>query len=384
MLSNKNFIYFDNNSTTRTDDRVVEVILPFFSSNYANPSSKHSTGQEAKIAVENSRKQISEIINAEPQEIIFTSGATEAINLSIKGIAETYSSKGKHIITTQTEHSAVIDVCRYLEKRGFEIDFLPVDKYGLINATEFETKVRKDTILVSVIYVNNETGVIQPIEVIGEICKRNDIFFFTDATQAIGKIPIDVNKLNIDLMCFSGHKFYGQKGVGGLYCRKNVKLEALFHGGGQERGLRSGTLNVPGIVGLAKSFEIATGEMEINQEKIKLLRDKFEKRLLETNLVNLNGHSSKRLFNVSNLCFTETDPILLTSELKNVAFSQGSACNSSSIKPSHVLKAMGLTDKEILSSFRFSFGKYNTMEEINQVISTINKLFESDKISYKV
>jgi len=346
-------------------------MFPYLTSKFGNPSSHHSIGQEAKKAVENSRKIISEIINAEPQEIIFTSGATEAINLAIKGIAETYSYKGKHIITTQTEHSAVLDVCRYLEKRGFDIEYLPVDKYGLINITEFKSKVRKDTILVSVIYVNNETGVIQPIEVIGEICKRKDIFFFTDATQAIGKIPIGVNKLNIDLMCFSGHKFYGPKGVGGLYCRKNVKLEALIHGGGHERGLRSGTLNVPGIVGLAKSFEIAAGEMEINQEKIKLLQDKFEKRLLETNLVKLNGHSSKRLFNVSNLCFKESDPILLTSKLKDVAFSRGSACNSSSIQPSHVLKSMGLSDKEATASFRFSFGKFNTEKELNYVLTLL-------------
>jgi len=380
----KHSIYFDNNATTPTDPRVIEAMLPFFNSNFGNPSSNHFIGEKTKSVVEKSRGFISEIFNVSSQEIIFTSGATESINLAVKGIAEAYSNKGKHIITTKTEHSAVLDVCKHLEKKGFEIEYLSVDREGLIDLNELSEKIREDTILVSIIYVNNETGVIQPIKEIGEICKNKDVLFFTDATQAVGKIPIDVNELNLDLLCFSGHKFYGPKGIGGLYCRKDVKLEALIHGGGHERGLRSGTLNVPGIVGLAKAFEITMAEMQTNEEKIKTLRDEFENKLLITKKVKLNGHPLKRLYNVSNICLTAVDPFLVNNELIDVAYSQGSACNSSSIKPSHVLKAMGLSDQETLSSFRFSFGKYNTMDEINRVIESLMKLFKTKPVLNKV
>ena len=380
----KHIIYFDNNATTPTDSRVVEAMMPYFNSDFGNPSSRHIFGDKARKAVEHSRSLISDILNAEPQEVIFTSGATEAINLVIKGIAEAYAYKGKHIITTQTEHSAVLNVCKYLERKGFDIEFIPVDNQGLIDIAELLKKIREDTILVSVIYVNNETGVIQPIEDIGEICKRRNVFFFTDATQAIGKIPINVDKLKIDLMSFSAHKFYGPKGVGGLYCKNNIKLEPLLHGGGHERGLRSGTLNVPGVVGLAKAFELAVDEMRLNIKKIKAFRDEFENRLLSTGKVMLNGHTLKRLYNVSNLCFMEIDPILLNNELINIAYAQSSACNSSSVKPSHVLKAMGLSDKKALASFRFSFGKYNTIEEINLILATLNVIFETKTVLNKV
>ncbi len=267
-----------------------------------------------------------------------------------------------------------LDVCKHLEKKGFEIEYLSVDREGLIDVNELIEKIREDTILVAIIYVNNETGVIQPIEEIGEVCRNRNVFFFTDATQAVGKIPLNVQDLKIDLMCFSGHKFYGPKGVGGLYCRDNIKIEPLFHGGGHERGLRSGTLNVPGIVGLAKAFEIAYSEMKQAQENIKALRNKFENELLETKMIKINGHQTQRLINVSNICLTNIDPFMLQNELTNLCYSQGSACNSSSVKPSHVLKAMGLSDNEALSSFRFSFGKYNTIEEINFALNTINKL----------
>lgn len=371
------YLYFDNNATTPTDPRVVEEMLPFFTSDFGNPSSHHFIGQKTREVVAKSRTLISEFLNAETSEIIFTSGSTESINLAIKGIAEVYSDKGKHIITTQTEHSASLDVCKHLEKKGFEIEYLSVDREGLIDLNELSDKLREDTILVSIIYVNNETGVIQPIKNIGEICRNKNVFFFTDATQAVGKIPIDISKSNIDMMCFSGHKFYGPKGIGGLLIRKDIKLEPLFHGGGQERGLRSGTLNVPGIVGLAKAFERAHSEMIQNQEKVKTLRDKFENELLKTKMIKINGHPTKRLFNVSNICLTKTDPFLVQNELSTVAYSQGSACNSSSVKPSHVLKAMGLTNKEALSSFRFSFGKENNMDEINLVIRSFKRLFES-------
>lgn len=369
-----NVIYFDNNATTRTDDRVVEAMQPYFTSEYANSSSHHSFGQAVKQIVDNSRSKISSYLSSKPAEIIFTSGATEAINLAIKGIAETYSNKGKHIITTQTEHSAVLDVCKHLEERGFEVDYLPVDKYGLIDISLLKSLIKEDTILVSVIYVNNETGVIQPIEEIAEVCKSKNVIFFTDATQAIGKIPIDVSNSKIDLMSFSGHKFYGPKGIGGLYCRKNIKLKALLHGGGHENGLRSGTLNVPGIVGLAKALELSINEMDDNKKKIKTLREKFENVLLSTNKINLNGHPSFRLYNVSNICFNEIDPFLINKSLKDVAFSQGSACNSNSVKPSHVLKAMGMSDKNAASSFRFSFGKYNNSDEIEKVLTQLTKI----------
>lgn len=370
-------IYFDNNATTPTDPRVLEAMLPYFVSNFGNPSSSHIFGVESKDAINKSRQTITELINADPEEIILTSGATESINLAIKGIAEAYSNKSKHIITTQTEHSAVLDVCKHLEKKGFEIDYLSVDNKGLIDISVLDEKIRRDTLLVSIMYVNNETGVMQPIKEIGEVCRNKNIFFFTDATQVVGKIPVNVQDLKIDLMSFSGHKFYGPKGVGGLYCRNDIKIEPLFHGGGHERGLRSGTLNVPGIVGLAKAFEIAHSEMNQIQEKVKTLRNKFENELLETKMIKVNGHPTQRLFNVSNICLTSIDPFLLQNELNNVAYSRGSACNSSSVKASHVLKAMGLSDKDALSSFRFSFGKENKMDEINLVIKSFKKFFEA-------
>ncbi len=352
-------------------------MLPFFTSDFGNTSSSHFIGEKAKKAVEQSREFISDLLNAKPTDLIFTSGATESINLAIRGISEGYSNKGKHIITTQTEHSAVLDVCKHLEKKGFELEYLSVDREGLIDLNELSGKIREDTILVSIIYVNNETGVMQPINEIGEICRNKNVFFFTDATQAAGKISINISKSNIDMMCFSGHKFYGPKGIGGLLIRKDIKLEPLFHGGGHERGLRSGTLNVPGIVGLAKAFEIAHSDMSQIQEKVKTLRDKFENKLLKTKMIKINGHPNKRLFNVSNIYLTKTDPFLVQNELGNVAYSRGSACNSSSVKPSHVLKAMGLSDKDALSSFRFSFGRENNMNEINLVIRSFKKLFEA-------
>lgn len=375
----ENIIYFDNNATTKTDDRVVEAMLPYFTSEYANPSSHHSFGQAVKQIVDNSRSKISSFLGVDPDEIIFASGATESINLAIKGIAESYQHKGKHIITTQTEHSAVLDVCKYLEERGFEVDYLQVDKTGLIDLSQLENLIKNDTILVSILYVNNETGVIHPVEKISEICKSKNVIFFTDATQAVGKIPIIVN--DIDLMCFSGHKFYGPKGIGGLYCNRSIKLKPLLHGGGHEDGLRSGTLNVPGIVGLTKAFEIAYDEMQANINFIQSLRDKFERIILSQNNVKLNGHPKKRLFNVSNICIREIDPFLIKSSLKDVAFSQGSACNSSSIKPSYVLSSMGFSYEDAFSSFRFSFGKYNSESEIDTVLNQLEKILNAEEKS---
>ncbi|HCY76481.1 MAG TPA: IscS subfamily cysteine desulfurase [Ignavibacteriales bacterium] len=378
---NNKIIYFDNNATTRTDDRVVEAMLPYFSSYYANPSSLHSLGQTVKQIVETSRSKISSYLSSKPEEIIFTSGATEAINLAIKGIVETYSNKGRHIITSQTEHSAVLDVCKYLESRGFEIDYLRVSKEGLIDLTQLENQIRTDTILVAIMYVNNETGVVQPIAKIAEICNLNKVLFFTDATQAVGKLPINTSNCKIDLLCFSGHKFYGPKGIGGLYCKRNIKLNPLLHGGGHENGLRSGTLNVPGIVGLSKAFEIAHDEMQTNKEFIQSLRDKFERIILSQYNVKLNGHPKNRLYNVSNMSFKDIDPLLMISSLNDIAFSQGSACSSSSIKPSHVLTSMGVSYEEAFSSFRFSFGKYNSESEVDSVLSQLGKILKQKEKS---
>lgn len=381
MISDmNNTIYLDNNATTQVDDRVIESMLPYFTEKFANASSKHEFGVSINARVKTAREKTANLMGAESNEIIFTSGATESINLAIKGIAESYPYKGKHILTTKTEHSAVLDVCKYLERKGFELDYLSVDRDGLIDVNELEEKIREDTIIVSVIYVNNETGVIQPINEIGEICRNKNVFLFTDATQAVGKIPIDVSELNVDMMCFSGHKFYGPKGIGGLLIKQKIKLEPLFHGGGHEGGLRSGTLNVPGIIGLSKAFEIAVNEMQSNEGRIKALRNEFENKLLSTRKVKLNGHPTKRLYNVSNVCLTSIDPFLVNNKLKNIAYSQGSACNSSSILPSHVLKAMGLSDDEAFSSFRFSFGKNNTREEINNVLTSLNAIISSQKI----
>jgi cysteine desulfurase len=374
---NDNLIYLDNNATTQTDVRVVEAMLPYFTSFYANPSSQHFFGKKSKTIIEDSRNLIATLFNILPSEIIFTSGATESINLAIKGVAEAYYNKGKHIITVKTEHSSVIDICKYFEKKGYEIDYLSVDKFGLIDIAELESLIRSDTILVAIMYVNNETGVIQPIKKIAEVCNSKNSLFFTDATQAVGKIPVNIYDLNVDILSFSGHKFYGPKGIGGLFCKKKVKIEAQIHGGGQENYIRSGTLNVPGIVGLAEAFDLATKEMNSNQIKVRTLRDEFENKLLNTHKVKLNGQQTNRLFNVSNLCFTSIDPILFTSELKNIIYSQGSACNSNAIKPSHVLKAMGLKDYEALSSFRFSFGKDNTLKEINIVLDILTKFLTS-------
>lgn len=264
--------YFDYNATKPTDQRVVKAMLPYFNTNFGNPSSHHFFGEKAEEAVEQSRKLISDVLNTETSKIIFTSDATEAINLALMGIAETNYYKGKPVITTQTEQRAVLNVCKYLEKKGFEIDYLQVNNDGLIDINEFEDKIREDTILVSIICVDNETVDVKPIEEIGEICKRHNVFFFTDATQLAGKTLIDANKLNIDLLCFSVHKSYGPKGIGGLYCRNGLNIETLIHGGGHERELRSGTLTVPGIVGLAKAFKIVHSEMSLTQEKIKTFK----------------------------------------------------------------------------------------------------------------
>ena len=371
-------IYLDNNATTKLDPRVLEAMMPYLTEEYANAASNHEFGISINNAVKESRKKVAELIGAETNEIIFTSGATEAINLAIKGVAENYTEKGKHIITVQTEHSAVLDVCRYLETKGFEITFLQVESDGLLNLNELEKFLRKDTILVCIMFVNNEIGVIQPIKEIAEITHKNNTIFMSDATQAVGKIPVNINEFGIDLMSLSGHKFYGPKGIGGLYIKNNIKIEPIFHGGGQENNLRSGTLNVPGVIGLSKALQLSIEDMVENEKLIRNFRDEFENRLLLSKCIKINGHNKSRLFNVSNVCFFNTDPFLIIKSLKNIAYSQGLACNSSLIKPSHVLKAIGISDREALSSFRFSFGKYNNLAEVFNVLNKLIKVCQQN------
>jgi cysteine desulfurase len=370
----KEFTYLDNNSTTPIDPRVLEAMLPFLKDNFANSSSTHHFGQSINEKVKQARKQIADFINADSNELIFTSGATEAINIAIKGVAESYSNKGKHIITVSTEHKAVLDTCKDLERKGFEVTYLPVQKNGLVDLTELEQAIRLDTILVSVMYVNNETGVIQPIKEIADIVHKNGALFMTDATQAIGKIEIDVDELGIDLMCFSGHKMYASKGIGALYVRNKIKLTPQTHGGGHEQGLRSGTLNVPGIIALAKACEIAIEEMAENQETISELRNELQTELLKLPNTSLNGDSENRIYNTANICFKGQDANVLIGRMKNIAVSNGSACSSAVIEASHVIKAMGFSDDDAFSSLRFSLGKYNTIEDVEAVVKKIKEL----------
>lgn len=366
--------YLDYNSTTPIDPRVLDAMLPFLKDNFANPSSTHHFGQSINEKVKQAREQIADFINAEPNELIFTSGATEAINIAIKGVAESYSNKGKHIITVSTEHKAILDTCKDLERKGFEVTYLSVSQNGLIDLAELQKAIRTDTILVSVMYVNNETGVIQPIKEIAKLAHEKGALFMTDATQAVGKIELDVNDLGIDLLCFSGHKMYAPKGIGALYIRNKIKLSPQIHGGGHEQGLRSGTLNVPGIIALAKACELASQEMTQNQNTISALRDGLEAELLKLPNTSLNSVSQNRIYNTANICFKGQDANVLIGRMKNIAVSNGSACSSAVIEPSHVLKAMGLSDDEAFASLRFSLGKYNSIKDIETVISKIKEL----------
>lgn len=370
-------IYLDYNATTPIDKRVLDTMLPFLTENFANPSSTHYFGQTLHKRVEQAREQIADFIKANPIELIFTSGATEAINLAIKGVAEKNSNKGKHIVTVSTEHKAVLDTCKDLERKGFEVTYLPVQNNGLINLIELKKAIRPDTILVSVMYVNNETGVIQPIKEIATIVHEKQALFMSDATQAAGKIEIDVDNLDVDLLCFSGHKMYAPKGIGALYVRnrgKKIKLTPQIHGGGHEQGLRSGTLNVPGIIALAKACEIASEEMVQNQNRISELRNVLETELLKLPKTYLNGDKENRIYNTTNIRFEGQDANVLIGRMKDVAVSNGSACSSAVFESSHVLKAMGLSESDAFASLRFSLGKYNSIEEIETVIKKIKEL----------
>lgn len=378
-------VYLDNNATTPCDPEVVEVMLPYFTKNFGNAASRsHSFGWQADAAVELAREQVAALIGAEPKEIVFTSGATEADNLALKGVCEMYSSKGNHIITCNIEHRAVLDTCRHLEKMGAEVTYLNVKPDGLVDLHELEAAIRPTTILLSIMYANNETGTIMPVEEIGRIAKKYGVLFFSDATQAAGKIPVNVNKDGIDLMAFASHKMYGPKGVGALYVRRRnprVKLTAQMDGGGHEKGMRSGTLNVPGIVGFGKACELCLNKMQEEADRLHKLRDKLENGLLQLEETYVNGSREHRLPHVSNLSFkyVESEGLMMGLN-KEIALSSGSACTSASLEPSYVLKALGLGDDLAHSSLRFGLGRFTTEEEIDftvqQVTKTVNKLRE--------
>ena len=371
-------IYLDNNATTKLDERVFEAMKPYFMEHYGNAASRsHFFGWEAEEAVDYAREQVAQLIGAEPKEIVFTSGATEADNLALKGVFEMYAAKGNHIITAVTEHKAVLDTCAHIEKLGGEITYLGVNKDGLIDIDELKNAIKPGTILIAVMYANNEIGVIPPVKEIGAIARENDILFFTDATQAAGKIPIDVNEDNIDLVAFSAHKMHGPKGVGALYVRRKnprVRLIAQTDGGGHERNMRSGTLNVPGIVGFGKACELRRIEMEKDTKQIKKLRDKLESELLKIDHVYLNGSVKNRIPNTCNLSFKYIESeSLMPGFSKDIAVSSGSACTSATLEPSYVLKAIGLDDDLAKASIRFGLSRFTTEEEIDYAIEHISE-----------
>ena len=378
-------VYMDYNATTPCDPRVVEAMLPFFTIHFGNAAShNHSFGWQAEEAVEFAREKIARLVGSEPKEIIFTSGATEAVNLALKGIYEMYQGKGNHIITCNIEHKAVLDTCQHLEKLAADITYLKVNSDGLIDLNELEAAFKPTTILVTVMYANNEIGTIMPVKEISRIAKDKEVIFFCDATQAVGKIPVDVVKDGIDIMAFSAHKMYGPKGIGALYVRRKnprVKLTAQMDGGGHERGMRSGTLNVPGIAGFGKAAELCLLEMDSEGTITCRLRDKLENALLSIEDTCLNGSKEHRLPNVTNLSFkyAESDNLLMEIN-KNIAVSTGSACMSATLGPSYVLKALGLSDKDSRSSLRFSLGRFTTEEQIDytieQVVKAVRKIKE--------
>lgn len=371
-------VYMDNNATTPCDPRVVDAMIPYFTEKFGNAASRsHPFGWVAEEAVDYAREQVAKLVNANPKEIIFTSGATEADNLAIKGVFEMYASKGNHIITCTTEHKAVLDTCKHIEKLGGEVTYLQVQPDGLINLEELEKAITAKTILISIMYGNNEIGVIQPVREISAIAKKHGVLFFTDATQAVGKIPVDVEADGIDLMAFSAHKMYGPKGVGALYVRRKnprVKVTAQMDGGGHERGMRSGTMNVPGIVGFGKACEICMNEMEAEGKRLSIMRDRLEKGLMELEEAYVNGSVEHRLPHVANISFKYVEGEgLMMGFNKNIALSSGSACTSASLEPSYVLKALGLGDDLAHSSLRFGLGRFTTDEQIEYTIEAIKE-----------
>ncbi len=374
----KKLIYLDNAATTPCDPRVVDAMLPYFTQHFGNAASRnHPFGWQAEEAVDYAREQIAQLIGAEDKEIVFTSGATESINLALKGAFEMYAKKGNHFITTKTEHKAVIDTCKHLEKMGAEVTYLDVQYNGLINIAEFEAAIKPNTILACIMYANNETGVIQPVKEIGEICAKHGVLFMSDITQAAGKIPVDVKAMGIHIAAFTAHKMYGPKGVGALFVNRikpRVKVVAQMDGGGHERGMRSGTLNVTGIVGFGKAAELARKEMASDAARLSVLRDRLETELSKMEEVTVNGARESRMPQITNMSFkhVEGEGLMMTFN-QNIALSSGSACTSASLEPSYVLVAMGLGDDLAHSSLRFSLGRFTTDEDIDYTIKAIRE-----------
>jgi len=369
-------VYLDHAATTPVDEKVLEEMLPYFTKKYGNASSLHSFGREARDAIERSRERVAELIGAESEEIIFTAGGTESDNIAIKGIA---FRKGKgHIITSQIEHPAVMATCQHLEKKGFDVTYLPVDKYGMVSPEDVENAIRDDTILITIMHANNEIGTVEPIEEIAKIARENEIVFHTDAVQSVGKIPVNVKRIGMDMLSISAHKIYGPKGVGALYIKKGTKIEAIIHGGGHEKGLRPSTENVPGIVGLGKACELAEKRMEEDMKRMQRLRDKLIKGVLEIEESYLNGHPEKRLPNNAHFRFAavEGESLILSLDDKGIAGSTGSACSSKKLKPSHVLMAIGLNEVQAHGSLRLTLGRENTEEEIDYVIEVLPPILE--------
>lgn len=373
-------VYLDNAATTKVRDEVVEAMLPYFTEYFGNPSSLHLFAREAGKGLDTARAQVAKALNAKPEEIIFTGGGSESDNMVLRGIPEAYKKKGKQVITSAVEHHAVLHTLEAMEKEGrVEVTYLPVDEYGMVTAEQVEKAIRPDTVLVSIMFANNEVGTIMPIEQIGETCKKYGVLFHTDAVQAVGHVPVDVEKMHIDLLSLSGHKFHGPKGVGALYVRKGVRIPALILGGAQERRKRAGTENVPGIVGMGKAIELATAELEDNAAKMKVLRDRLifgiPARIPD---VKLNGHPTERLPNNVNFSirFIEGESILLMLDLNGIAASSGSACTSGSLDPSHVLLAMGLPHEVAHGSLRLTLSEFTTPEEIDYVLDTLPPIVE--------
>jgi cysteine desulfurase len=366
-------IYLDNHATTALDPRVLNAMLPFLSGKFGNAAShSHSFGWEANAAVVAARQQIAALIHASPNEIVFTSGATESDNLALKGVAEVLRERGNHIITAVTEHKAILDSCKHLEKLGYRITRLPVSPEGLVDLAQLVDSLTKETILVSIMAANNETGVVQPLEEIGRLCRERGVLFHSDAVQALGRMPLDVERLNLDLASLTAHKCYGPKGCGALYVRKGVKITPLIDGGGHEQGMRSGTLNVPGIVGFGKACEIALKDMPEESCRIAGLRNRLHDRLTaELTDVSINGSMEHRLPGNLNICFHNVDAETLMSAIRDVAVSSGSACNSEKIDPSHVLTALGLSDEAAGSSIRFGIGRFNSQAEMDYVAAVV-------------
>ena len=370
-------VYLDNAATTRLIPEVLNEMLPYMTDIYGNPSSPHYFGQQSAMAVDRARQQVASAINADPSEIIFMSGGSEADNTAIRGIAERYSKKGRHIITTAVEHHAVLHTCQLLEKQGYEVTYLPVDEYGMVTAEQVRDAMRDDTILVTIMFANNEVGTIMPIAEIGKLCRERKVFFHTDAVQAVGHLPIDVQAMNIDMLSMSAHKFHGPKGIGALYVRKGIIVPALIVGGAQERNRRAGTENVPGIVGMGKAIELACSDLEAKANKMMVLRDKLIREIpLRIPEVKLNGHPTSRLPNNVNysIKYIEGESILLMLDLNGIAASSGSACTSGSLDPSHVLLAMGLTHEVAHGSVRMTLCDDTTEEDIDYVLEVLPKV----------